>query len=394
MTTEKIEFKVKGFHQIWLKLLITYVSIAAVCLGVVIVIIHEISSRNYNSHVQHMSQNGMEQMMSGTTAGDLNQAFSDAINYSLLWGGIIAVILAIILSLFIARRITRPIHDMAAATEKIAEGDYSHRVDIASRDEIGSLAHSLNAMAVHLEESQRLRRELMANIAHELRTPLTSISGFMEGLEDGVVPANTETYSLVRREALRMSRLVEDLQRLSRAESGQEAMDLIEIELGTFLERVIRKMKPQFSDKGVNLVFHAGEAVPPFLADEDKLDQIVINLVDNALRYTEPGGSVSLSSSVRKGMVAIEVVDTGAGIDPLDLPHVFERFYRADKSRARVSGGSGIGLTLVKRYTESLGGHVEVKSVIEQGTSFTLFFPVISPMAGKTLTHKKKEGLF
>lgn len=375
MTRAKTDFKVKGFHQIWLKLLITYVAIAAVCLGVVIIIIHEISSRTYNSHVQHMSQNGMEQMMSGTMAGDLNQAFSDAINYSLIWGGVIAVILAIILSLVIARRITRPIHDMAAATERIAEGDYSQRVDIASRDEIGSLGHSLNAMAVRLDESQRLRRELMANIAHELRTPLTSISGFMEGFQDGVVPANAETYELVRREALRMSRLVEDLQRLTRAESGQEAMDLIEIELGPFLERVSRKMMPQFSERGVDLVVDTQAAVPLVLADEDKLDQIVVNLVDNALRYTQSGGSVTLSSGVREGMVAIEVADTGSGIDPEDLPHIFERFYRADKSRARVSGGTGIGLTLVKRYTESLGGYIDVASVTGEGTSFMVLLP-------------------
>lgn len=365
----------RGFHQIWWKLLVTYLAVAAICLGVVILVIHEISSSTYSSHVQRMQDSGMGMMMSSPMMSDLNQAFSDAINNAIIWGGTAAVVVALVLSLLISRRITRPIHDMAAATESIADGDYSQRVSIYTRDEIGSLAHSLNGMAASLEESRRLRRELMANIAHELRTPLTTISGYMEGLEDGIVPASRETYELVRHEAERLSRLVEDLQRLSRAESGQEVLDIISISPVSFLERVARKMSPQFTDKGVDLDMEVAPGTPQLLADEDKLDQMLVNLLDNALRYTDPGGRVVLRCYSDNGMVAIEVADNGVGIEPQDLPHIFERFYRADKSRARVSGGTGIGLTIVKRYAESLGGRISVTSSAGRGTTFTITLP-------------------
>lgn len=369
--------QVQGFHQIWWKLLATYLTVAAVCLGVVILIIREISSSTYGWHVQHMQNNGMGggMMMPGPMMGDLNVAFTDAINSSIIWGGSAAVVVAVVLSLIISRRITRPIHHMAAVTQSIAEGDYSQRVNIQSKDEIGSLAHSFNDMATSLEESRRLRRELMANIAHELRTPLTSISGYMEGLEDGVVPATKETYSLVRHEAARMGRMVEDLQRLSRAESGQEALDIIRIRPEPFLERIVRKMSPQFGDKGVGLQMHIADRVPELLADEDKLNQVVINLLDNALRYTDTGGQVTLNGGFSDNSVAIEVADNGLGIDEKDLPHIFERFYRADKSRARVSGGTGIGLTIAKKYVESLGGSIGVESSAGKGTKFTVSLP-------------------
>lgn len=363
------------FNQIWWKLLVTYLAVAAVCLGVVIIVIREVSGRTYAQHVERMSDFGMGQMMSGPMMGNLNQAFDDALNLSLIWGGAIAVIAALALSLVISRRITRPIHDMAAATERIAEGDYGQRVETRSGDEIGSLAHSLNSMASRLEESQRLRRELMGNIAHELRTPLTSISGYMEGLEDGVVPATPETYELVRKEAMRLSRLVEDLQRLSRAESGQELLDIVPVEPRAFLERVARKMMTQFADKGIELDVDVEDGVFELMADEDKLDQIVVNLLDNSLRYTEGGGAVRLSGRNGGDRVVIEVKDNGAGIDPRDLPHIFERFYRADKSRARVSGGTGIGLTIVKRYVEALGGSINVESSPGSGTTFSVELP-------------------
>ncbi|MBE0428522.1 MAG: HAMP domain-containing histidine kinase [Thermoleophilia bacterium] len=373
------KFEIRGFHQIWWKLLFTYLAVAAASLGVVIIITREVSAQNYSLHVQHMAERGMGgMMMSSPMMSDLESAFSEAINNSLIWGGVTAVLLAVVLSLIISRRITRPIHDMAAATERIAEGDYEQRVDISSRDEIGSLAHSLNEMAASLDESRRLRRELMSNIAHELKTPLTSISGYMEALEDGVAPANAETYGLVRREALRLSRLVEDMQRLTRAESGQEQLDMVKVEPEPFLERVARKMMPQFAEKGVSLDVAAADGGPRLLADEDKLDQIIVNLLDNALRYTGSGGSVRVNSYPQDGMVAIEVTDTGQGIDARDLPHIFERFYRADKSRARTSGGTGIGLTIVKQYVDALGGRIQVESKVGEGTIFTVMLPPAS----------------
>jgi len=369
------------FDRIWWKLLVTYLLVAAICLTVVIVIVYEVSASSYNRHVEVMTGNGMNSMMSGLPGlmmGDLNSAFRQAVNDSIVWGGAIAIIVAVLLSLIISRRITRPVHDMAAATELIAAGDYGQRVSVSGHDEIGSLGHSLNGMAMRLQEGQQLRRELMANIAHELRTPLTSISGYMEGLEDGVVPATPETYATVRREALRLSRLVEDLQRLSRAESGQEELDVIAIDPAFFLKRVTTKMGRQFQEKGVSLAAETVAGTPALLADEDKLEQIMINLLDNALRYTDAGGRVHVGGNVQNGKVAIEIADTGQGIAAEDLPYIFERFFRTDKSRARASGGTGIGLTIVKRYVEALGGSISVVSEAGAGTTFTVLLPAAS----------------
>ena len=363
------------WNQIKWKLLVTYLAVAAACLAVVILITRQISINSYSEHLRLMSEMGMGGMMSGGTASDLNQTFRDTLNLSLVWGGLAAVVVAVVMSLLIARRITSPIHKMAAVTEKIAEGDYSQRVEVESGDEIGSLAHSLNSMAGSLEESRRMRRDLMGNIAHELRTPLTSISGYMEGLADGVVPATPEIYSLVQEQALRLSRLVDDLQRLSRAESGQEVLDVVKMPVAPFLEREARKLEPPFSEKGVELQVAAPENLPPMMADEDKLEQVVVNLLDNALRYTDPGGKVVVSAGASDGSVVIKVADNGIGIEPEDLPHVFERFYRTDKSRSREKGGSGIGLTIVKRYVESLGGSINVDSKPGSGTTFSFRVP-------------------
>lgn len=364
----------KAALQIKWKLLFTYIAVVLVCIGVVIAVARQLTISSYSQHVQMM-----EHMMGGfpyATASNLDEAFRDALNYSLLWGGIAAIVIAVIVSLVISRRLTIPVHNMAAVTGKIAEGDYSQRVDVATGDEIGSLAQSLNMMAASLEESQRMRRELMANIAHELRTPLTSISGYMEALSDGVVPATGETYEMIQNESRRLSRLVDDLQRLSRAESGQESVDLTVIRLSPFLDRIKMKLKPQFLEKNVSL---QTDAKPPELeltTDEDKLDQVLVNLLDNALRYTEEGGTVSVTCREAGGQFELQVNDDGRGIAAEHLPHIFERFYRADKSRSREEGGSGIGLTIVKRYVEALGGEIKVESGVRKGTSFILRFPV------------------
>jgi len=348
----------------------------AICLGVVIVATRQLTISAYSDHVRMMQGEGMMgNRVSGNMASDLNGAFRDALNISLLWAGLIAVAVAFVISIVISRKITRPIHDMALVTERIADGDYGQKVDFESNDEIGSLAHSLNEMTERLAEAQKLKRELMANIAHELRTPLTSISGYMEGLEDGVVPANSETYQLVHREAARLSRLVADLQRLSRAESGQEELDVVELPSELFIERVAKKLRPMFIEKDISLLLEIAPDMPPMLVDEDKTDQVLVNLLDNALNYTSPGGKVTLSARASGRMVQIEIADTGIGISAEDLPYIFERFYRAEKSRSRDRGGSGIGLTIAKKYVDSLGGDISVKSAPGQGTIFTLKLP-------------------
>jgi len=362
------------FNQIKWKLLVTYLAVVAICIGVAIAIARELTISSYSEHIRLMAERGMGGMMS-SMASDLNQSFRETLDVSLLWGGLAAAAMAILMSVFIARHITRPVHNMAVVTEKIAEGDYSQRVEVKTNDEIGSLAHSLNSMAGSLEESQRLRRELIANIAHELRTPLTSISGYMEGLADGVISPSAEIYELVHREAGRLRRLVDDLQRLARAESGRETLELVKLPIEPFIQRVVKKLKPQYFEKKVSLVLAVHPGTPALMVDEDKMDQILMNLLDNALRYTDPGGQVTVNVAGKEGKVAIQIKDTGIGISNEDLPHIFERFYRVDKSRSREKGGSGIGLTITKRYVESLHGNIEVKSKVGEGTTVTLLMP-------------------
>lgn len=361
-------------HIKW-KLLAAFLAVVAVVIGVIIVVARQLTISSYSRHISNMSE-GMGSMMGRSMTDDLDAAFREALNISLLWAGGIAVLAAITLSFVVARRMTRPIQDMAGATERLAKGDYSQRVEVKPGDEIGDLADSLNRMAASLGDNERMKRELMGNIAHELRTPLTTISGYMEGLADGVVPAETATYALIKSEADRLSRLVDDLQRLSRAESGQEVLDIVPLAVGPFVAKVAAKLKPQFDLKGVMLNTEV-DTDTTVMADEDKLEQVMVNLLDNALLYTDKGGSVTVGAVPARGRVEISVRDTGRGIPSKDLPYVFERFYRSDKSRSRESGGSGIGLTIVKSYVEALGGGITADSVEGEGTTMTATFPSV-----------------
>lgn len=360
--------------QIKWKLLITYLAVIAVCIGMVIIITRQLTLSSYSQHLQQMAGGSMGGMMSSMTS-DLNSAFRKALNEALIWGGLAAIASAVAVSLLVSRLITNPIHEMAGVTRRIASGDFSRRVEVNSGDELGSLAQSLNQMAASLETSEEQRRELMANVAHELRTPLSSISGYMEGLADGVVPADKDTFDLIQKEAGRLSRLVNDLQRLSRAESGEERLDMVVLDLGSFLARVGKRFEPQFENKGVLLDIEITGGRQTVNADEDKLDQIIINLLDNALSHTQAGDSVSVYAAGRGKQVEIRVSDTGTGISKDDLPHIFERFYRADKSRSRESGGSGIGLTITRSYVEAMGGEINVESMPDSGTTFTILLP-------------------
>lgn len=361
------------YIQIKWKLLVTYLAVVAVVLGVVVIVGRQLTVSSYSEHIRNMGSM-MGHNMSGSMQQDLDDAFRHALNISLIWAGGIAVAVAVVISFISARHFTRPIHDMAAATERIAAGDYSQRVEVNPGDEIGDLAGSLNRMVVSLDETERMKRELMGNIAHELRTPLTTISGYMEGLVDGVLPAETATYELIKSEADRLSRLVDDLQRLSRAESGREVLDILSLEVAPLVERVAAKLRPQFNQKSVSLNIEI-DGVASVLADADKLEQVMINLLDNALLYTDSGGSVTITASASGDWTEISVRDTGRGIPPRDLPYVFERFYRSDKSRSRDSGGSGIGLTIVKSYVEALGGAITIESVEGEGTAVLVSLP-------------------
>ncbi len=323
------------------------------------------------SFERHMGS--MRSMMDGMTGAmnmedDLFLNFRAAVNESLGLAATAALLVAVLVSLFISRRVVGPIQDMTSASRQIAAGKYRERVRIRrgatpeDLDELGQLAVSFNRMAAELERTEAQRRELIADVSHELRTPLTSIKGTMEGLLDGVLPAQPETFHQIYAEADRLQRLVNDLQELSRVEAGAYSLTLRPLRLPELAASVRSRLAQQFSEKGVRLEIDLPPDLPAFPADEDRLYQVLLNLVGNGLQYTPVGGEVRLSARQRGEQVEIEVRDTGIGISPEHLPHLFTRFYRVDKSRSRAGGGSGIGLTVARHLVEAHGGRIWAES--------------------------------
>lgn len=231
-------------------------------------------------------------------------------------------------------------------------------------------------MAAKLDRVETVRRQLIGDISHELRTPLTAIKGSMEGLIDGVIPASEETYQDIFREADRLQRLVNDLQELSRVEAGSYDLNIQPIVVSQIVEKVTNRLKRQFEEKGVSLETDIPDDIAPVLADEDRINQVLLNLVGNALQYTSRGGEVKISAEEIKNEISIAVTDDGVGIPAEHLEHVFTRFYRVDKSRSRVGGGSGIGLTIAKYLVEAHGGRIWAESPgPDQGSTFTFTLP-------------------
>lgn len=310
---------------------------------------------------------------------DLFASFLRAMNTALAVAAAAAFATAVIVSLFVTRRIVAPVQAMRRASARIADGRYAERVPVTSEDELGDLAVQFNRMAETLERIEQMRRDLIADVAHELRTPLAGITGYMEGLLDGVIPAKPETFHRLHREAARLQRLVADLQELSRVEAGQVPLHPRRVEAREVVEAAAARLRAQFDEKGIDLRIDTAPGLPPILADPDRIAQVLTNLLGNGLQCTPPGGRVEVRLRPLDGAVAIAVSDTGLGIPPEHLPHVFDRFYRVDRSRARASGGSGIGLTIVRHLVEAHGGTVRADSPGPgKGSTFTVTLPAAS----------------
>jgi len=314
----------------------------------------------------------------GLTA-DLHRSFTSAVTEVLSLAALAAILAAVVVSLFTARRIVEPIRAMMQASQDIAAGDYRQRVRVPGADELGALAEAFNRMAATLEQTEARRLELIGNVAHELRTPLAGIRSSMEGLVDGVLPAEPETFLGVQGEAARLQRLVGDLEVLSRAEAGQIPLDIRPLVLADLVHSVAERLAPQFEDKGVALQLELTPDLPPVPADAGRLTQVLTNLLGNALQYTPAGGQVTVRAWRADREVRVAVQDTGAGISAEHLPHLFERFYRVDKSRSRAGGGSGIGLTIAKHLVEAHGGRIWAESPGPgQGSAFTFALPMLA----------------
>jgi signal transduction histidine kinase len=269
-----------------------------------------------------------------------------------------AIGLAVLLSFLMNRRILGPLTRMNVVTEEIASGDFSTRVPVDTRDEVGQLARAFNRMAENLEKIERLRRSLMIDVAHELRTPLTNIRGYLEALNDGVLPPAPETLSLLQEETLRLADLVEDVLALARADAAGGRLKLAPVDLKTMIADVLAPFQPAIDKQRLALSIDAPASCPPIQADPDRLARVLRNLTDNAVRYAPPDSRVAVSIIADADGVTVEYANAAGDIRQDDLPFLFERFYRGEKSRSRHHGGAGIGLSIVKELVAVHGGEV------------------------------------
>ncbi len=297
----------------------------------------------------------------GDTAEKAHEMFDQSVTGVLLVAVAIAIVASVALGVILARRIVRPLHEMGEAARRIAAGDYEARVPIRGPAEITGLAASFNVMAQGLEEQDRLRRDLVANAAHELRTPLTNLEGYLEALRDGVMEADRSTYESLLEEAERLVRLARSLDDLAEGDRAARPARPVDLDLVSVLSSAIELARPAFEAKRIALDHHWPTTLPA-RADPDHLAQVLANLLQNAVRYTPPGGSVTISAETDAQSIRVSITNTGDGIPAADLARVFERFYRVEKSRDRALGGAGIGLAIVKQLVEARGGRVGAES--------------------------------
>jgi len=359
------------------KLLLSYLLVLAIAFGALVLAVRLIAPSRFDRLLAHQMGHGM---MAGTMNTTVQQAtkaaFQDALAQALIVSVILASLVAIGVSLFVTERITGPIRRLATASHRIAQGDYGARVTPAEPDEIGELAESFNQMAEALESTERRRVELIGDVAHELRTPVATLQGYLEGLADGVVTPSEELWRLLQDQTGRMHRLIEDLQELSRVESG-----MIPLQRGTLapldlVNATISSLAPHFEAKGIILQVSMPTSLPNVWADRDRSVQILTNLLTNALRYTPNGGNVTVTAAAADRAVRFQVRDTGIGIPSENLARLFDRFYRADPSRSRALGGSGVGLTIARALVEAQSGKIWAESAgPNQGSTFSFTLP-------------------
>lgn len=294
----------------------------------------------------------------------MHRLFAQALTRSLVLSSLVAGGVGLLLSLVLFRKVVQPVGGMMTMAGRIAAGDYAARARVTSADELGSLADSLNRMAEALATLERLRKDLVANVAHELRTPLTNLRGYLEAIREGVAQASPGTIASLHEDVMRLVRLVDALHELTLFDARLPRLQLEELQADVLLRRLVDLRSPEFATRRITLHTHV-QAPRPVRADRDLLSQAIGNLINNALKYTPEGGEVRVEIVPDNGEMRVAVTNSGEGIAPEDLPFIFERFYRGEKSRSRESGGAGIGLAIVREVATAHGG--EVGAVSENG---------------------------
>ena len=362
------------------KLLISYLVVILVGTLVQAIATEIVIPGAYQRHMAGMQD--MMGMMRSSAGLDMFGGFRSGVNEALAVAALSASLAAIIVSVLISRRVVAPIQAITKASLRIADGHFDQRVSLSTRnpkyaDELAQLAQAFNQMAARLEQTEQMRRQLLGDVSHELRTPLTAIKGSMEALVDGVLPAERATFEQIEQEADRLQRLVNDLQELSRVEAGAYELDRRSISVETLVHTAMQRIEPQFQQKNILLTSHLSPNLPFIKGDQDRLLQVLLNLLSNACQYSLVGGEVHIQAGLKGEEVIISVKDNGIGIPKEYIIHLFTRFYRVDKSRSRqAGGGSGIGLTIAKHLVEAHGGRIWAESEGSgMGSTFSFALP-------------------
>jgi signal transduction histidine kinase len=312
----------------------------------------------------------------GTESPAADETVVASVNRGLLWVAGGAGLVAVLLVLGVSRRIFAPVEALTSAVRSMGSGDLSQRVEIDSKDEIGELARAFNSMADELARAEELRRNMVTDVAHELRTPLTNIRGYLEALREGVLEPEPHIVESLHEEALLLNHLIDDLQELSLAEAGQLRLERQPVAAADLVSQAVKAATPRAEAGQVALRVDVPGNLPLVDVDVRRVGQVLRNLLDNALSHTPAGGEVAVVARAGDEGVEMSVRDTGSGIDSADIPYIFERFYRADKSRSRDTGGVGLGLAIARQLVEAHGGKIAVESEPGKGTRFSFVLPL------------------
>ena len=308
--------------------------------------------------------------------GVLENEFINSLNKAILWAAVFAAIVALILGMLVSKHLTRPLAMLTNAASRLAGRDLGYRVPVVTGDEIGELANSFNYMAENLERNEKLRRNLIADTAHELRTPLSILRGNLESLQEGIIKVSPDIIISLHDEVLRITRLVNELQDISLADAGELRLNRRSVPVDELVEKAALLFSSEAKQKNVNFLVDIQAGMPQVHVDSDRILQVVLNILNNALFYTQPGGSIKLSTVLKDNSAVFSIQDTGIGIAPEDLANIFERFYRSEQSRHKAGGGAGLGMAIAKGLVEAHGGKIWAESKVNEGSIFYFSVPI------------------
>ncbi|WP_028552363.1 sensor histidine kinase [Paenibacillus sp. UNC451MF] len=336
-----------------------------------------------------------QSMDMGADNAQLNAHFEQALVQSVIWTAVGGIALASVVSLYVAKRMTSPLLEMKAAAMKMAEGNLQARTKLVGNDEITDLGLSFNHLAEQLEKQEQLRKTMTADVAHELRTPLATLKSHMEAMIEGIWEPSAKRLKSCHEEIERLIHLVGDLEQLTHLDSPHFQLHMKSENMVSIASQCVQAMQAAFQLKGVQLTLHKPNEDIFAIVDRQRVCQIIINVLSNALKYTPVGETVAvtMAGDHRSSTATISVRDTGIGIESRELPFIFERFYRTDKSRDRKSGGSGIGLTIAKKLTEAHCGKIEIQSEVGRGTTVQIHFPIKSKKSSLSTQDLQKSRI-